>query len=337
MEKITTIDIARIAGVSPSAVSIALNGKPGISEKTRARILNIVKQTGYLHHAPGRLNSSSANIAVLFRNELPLQDRLFYTELNTSVMEACESLSYNLLITSTFFKGAGLAFSDVLRSDMLDGILSFGDIDRAVYAELKSLNIPIIVLDSSRRTGDLCLSVQVDYEHAAYTATKHLLDLGHKDIAFIGNNKQHDFNLLVFEGFRRATSEAKIALGTNRIQLNVYDEDSLGSCIDEALSGLRLPTALFCATDFYAMRALRKLYHKGIRVPYDISVIGIDDVLSSKYLIPALTTMAVDRQEMGRLGIELLQKAINCEPCQSVILPQCKLIVRESTAPPRAK
>lgn len=337
MEKIKTIDIARMAGVSPSAVSIALNGKPGISEKTRARILSIVKQTGYLHHAPGRLNSSSANIAVLFRNEYPLQDRLFYTELNTSVMEACESLSYNLLITSTFFKGKDLAFSDVLRSDMLDGILSFGDIDRAVYAELKSLNIPIIVLDSSRRTGDLCLSVQVDYENAAYTATKHLLDLGHRDIAFIGNNKQHDFNLLVFEGFRRATAEATIALGTNRIQLNVYDEDSLGSCIDEALSGPQLPTAVFCATDFYAMRALRKIYHKGIRVPDDISVIGIDDVLSSKYLIPALTTMAVDRQEMGRLGIELLQKAIKGEPCQSVVLPQCKLIVRESTAPPRAK
>lgn len=337
LEKVTTIDIARIAGVSPSAVSIALNGKTGISEKTRARILSVVKQTGYLHGAPGRLNSSSANIALLFRNECPLQDRLFYTELNTSVMEACESLSYNLLITSTYYKDGRLTFSDVLRSDMLDGILSYGDIDRAVFAELKTLNIPIIALDSSRRSGEPCLSVQVDYEHAAYSATRHLLDLGHQDIAFIGNNKQHDFNLLVFEGFRRATSEANIALGTNRIQLNVYDEESLGSCIDEALSGTQLPTALFCATDFYAMRALRKLYHKGIRVPEDISVIGIDDVLSSKYLIPALTTMAVDRQEMGRLGIELLQKAINKEPCQSVVLPQCKLIVRESTAAPRRK
>lgn len=335
MEKITTQEIARLAGVSPSAVSIALNGKPGISEKTRARILGVVKQTGYLHHAPGRLNSASANIAILFRNEYPLQDRLFYTELNTSVMEACESLSYNLLFASTFYKGSQLTFSDVLRSDMLDGILTYGDVDRIVFSELKTLNIPIIVLDSSRRSGEPCLSVQVDYEHAAYTATKHLIDLGHRDIAFIGNNKQHDFNLLVFEGFRRATSEADIALSTNRIQLNVYNEEALGPCIDEALGGTHLPTALFCATDFYAMRALRRLYHRGLRVPDDLSVIGIDDVLSSKYLIPSLTTMSVDRQEMGRLGIELLQKAINGEPCQSVVLPQCKLVVRESTAPPK--
>jgi len=335
MEKITTQEIARLAGVSPSAVSIALNGKPGISEKTRARILSVVKQTGYLHHAPGRLNSASANIAILFRNEYPLQDRLFYTELNTSVMEACESLSYNLLFASTFYKGSQLTFSDVLRSDMLDGILTYGDVDRIVFSELKTLNIPIIVLDSSRRNGEPCLSVQVDYEHAAYTATKHLIDLGHRDIAFIGNNKQHDFNLLVFEGFRRATSEADIALSTNRIQLNVYNEEALGPCIDEALGGTHLPTALFCATDFYAMRALRRLYHRGLRVPDDLSVIGIDDVLSSKYLIPSLTTMSVDRQEMGRLGIELLQKGINGEPCQSVVLPQCKLVVRESTAPPK--
>ncbi len=335
MEKITIQEIAKLAGVSPSAVSIALNDKPGISDSTRARVLGIVKQTGYLHHAPGRLNSVGANIAVLFRNEYPLQDRLFYTELNTSVMEACENLSYNLLFASTFYKGSELTFSDILRSDILDGILSYGDIDRIVLSELKTRNVPIIVLDSSRRSGDVCLSVQVDYEHAAYTATKYLIDLGHRDIAFIGNNKQHDFNLLVFEGFRRATSEADIALSTNRIQLNVYNEESLGPCIDEALGGAHLPTALFCATDFYAMRALRRLHHRGIRVPEDISVIGIDDVLSSKYLIPSLTTMAVDRQEMGRLGIELLQKAINGEPCQSVVLPQCKLIVRESTAEPR--
>jgi DNA-binding LacI/PurR family transcriptional regulator len=335
LSKVTTIDIARLAGVSPSAVSLALNGKPGISDKTRTHIRNIVKQTGYLHHAPGKLNSSTANIALLFRNEFPLQDRLFYTELNTSVMEACEGLSYNLLIASTFYKDNKLTFSDFLRSDMLDGILSYGDIDHSVQSELTALNIPIIVLDSSRRSNELCFSVQVDYEHAAYTATKHLLDLGHEDIAFIGNNKQHDFNLLVFEGFRRATLNANIALGANRIQLNVYDEESLGSCIDEALSGPQLPTALFCATDFYAMRALRKLYHKGIRVPEDISVIGIDDVLSSKYLIPSLTTMAVNRQEMGRLGIDLLQKAINGEPCKSIVLPRCELIVRESTAPPR--
>ena len=174
-------------------------------------------------------------------------------------MEACESLSYNLLFTSTFYKGSQLSFSEVLHSDIPDGILSYGDIDRIVFSELTALNIPIIVLDSSRRNGDPCFSVQVDYEHAALTATKHLLELGHKDIAFIGNNKQHDFNLLVFEGFRRATSGANIALSTKRIQLNVYDEDSLDSCIDEALSGPQLPTALFCATDFYAMRALRKL------------------------------------------------------------------------------
>jgi DNA-binding LacI/PurR family transcriptional regulator len=226
-----------LAGVSPSAVSIALNGKPGISEKTRARILSVVKQTGYLHHAPGRLNSASANIAILFRNEYPLLDRLFYTELNTSVMEACESLSYNLLFASTFYKGSQLTFSDVLRSDMLDGILTYGDVDRIVFSELKTLNIPIIVLDSSRRNGEPCLSVQVDYEHAAYTATKHLIDLGHRDIAFIGNNKQHDFNLLVFEGFRRATSEADIALSTNRIQLNVYNEEALGPALTRRSAG----------------------------------------------------------------------------------------------------
>jgi LacI family transcriptional regulator len=335
LSKVTTADIARMVGVSPSAVSIALNGKPGISESTRARILSAVRQSGYLQNAPGRLTSTRNNIAVLFRNEFSLQDRLFYVELNTCVMEACEHLPFNLIFAATYYKGSELAFSEVLRSDMIDGILSYGDIDPIVFSELKALNLPIVVLDSSRRAEELYLSVQVDYEHAAYTATRHLIDLGHRDIALIGNSKLQDFNLLVFEGFQRATSEANIALGTNRIQLNVYDEASLDSCVNDALSGEQMPTAFFCATDYYAMRTLARLHHKGIRVPEDISVIGIDDVVSSKYLVPALTTMSVDRNQMGRLGIDLLQKAIRGEACSSVVLPRCALMIRESTAAPR--
>jgi DNA-binding LacI/PurR family transcriptional regulator len=191
-------------------------------------------------------------------------------------MEACENLSYNLLFASTFYKGNTLTFSDVLRSEALGGILSYGDIDRIVLSQIQSLNIPIVVLDSSRRTGDMCFSVQVDYEDAAFTATRHLIDLGHRDIAFIGNDKLHTISTFWYSkdsGAPRA--EANIALGTNRIQLKRFRRR-----FRSAPASTRRSPARNCRPRCFARRTFtpcgarsRKLYHLRIRVPDDISVI----------------------------------------------------------------
>jgi LacI family transcriptional regulator len=329
--KITIRDIAKLANVSPAAVSFALNGKPGISDQTRKRILDIVAQTNY-KSSSDKFSSCSANIALLFRNNIPPLDRLFYSELNSNFIQACEKLPYNFLVASTFFEDNKSAFSDCLRSADLDAIVAYGDISRDILPELNSLNIPILVLDSSRKEDNM-LAVRVDYAAAAYTATQHLLDLGHKDIAYIGNDSLQDFNYLTFSGFQKATTEKGITLGMNRIQISVHDEESLIGCIEQALSGSKPPTALFCATDVYAIHAIRYLHTRGMHVPNDISVVGVDDISVSRFIIPSLTTVSIDREAMAQLGVELLQKIVNMEECSSVTLPRCDLVVRESTAP----
>ena len=331
--KITTRDIAKLAGVSPAAVSFALNGKPGISDETRKRILDIAAQTNYKLSSE-KFSSYSTNIALLFKNNIPTLDQLFYSELNSNFTQACEKLPYNFLVASTYYENNKLVFSDVLRSANIGAIVAYGDISRDILPELSSLDIPILVLDSSRKEDNL-LAVRVDYAAAAYTATRHLIDLGHTDIAYIGNDSLHDFNYLTFSGFQKATMEEGITLGMNRIQISVHDDDSLTGCIEQALSGPKPPTALFCATDVYAIHAIRYLHMRGLRVPHDVSVVGVDDFSVSQFIIPSLTTVRIDRKEMVLLGVELLQKIINMEECGSVTLPHCDLVVRESTAPPK--
>ena len=319
MKNPTTREIAKKAGVSPAAVSLALNGKKGISEDTRKTILKIAQSMNYNPQGnrtrENKRKTARYNIAVLFRTDLNSMDQLFYNELNISVMKACESIPYNLIFTSV--RNASLLPSDITT----------------VIGEIIALEIPFVVLDSSR-INFYQTAVRVEYDSAAYLATRHLIELGHRDIAFIGNDNMHDFNVLVFSGFQCATAESDISLPLNRIQIGVYNEESLYASIDNILSGADIPTALFCATDSYAILAIHYLHRKGIRIPEDISVIGIDELIHSRFTIPSLTTVRIDRDLIGKIGSELLIRKIHGEECESVMVPAGELIIRESTALP---
>ncbi len=335
MTKMTTREIARLAGVSPAAVSFALNGKRGISEETRKQIIAIAREQNYRPLPAGPRAEKQMNFAVVFRNYLPALDKLFYTELNNSVMQVCDEPNISLIMMSVQIQNGEAMLPNALYMDNLDGIIVYGDLDRRIEQELEKLAIPTVVLDSSRH--GLRNAVYVDYANAAYVATRYLIDLGHRDIAYLGNDRMHDFNLQTFGGFQRATTESGLQLSTDRIQLNVYDETTLTKCIDNVFQGAAKPTALFCAADCYAIHAIRHIHSLGMRVPEDVSIVGIDDIVISPYTIPSLTTVRVDRDRIGELGLMLLKKQIAGEPCESVTLPLDELIIRESSAAPRRR
>jgi len=333
-QKITGKDIAKMAGVSPAAVSLVKTGKGGVSDKTRKRIIQIMKQTGYYN-----VDDDAAlpkNIVLLFREDLHAIKQYFYSEINASIVSACRGLPYNLILTAVDYSDAHADFPQVLQMDSADAVIVYGDPDQAILRRLLQLKIPFVILDSSRKTEDLC-TVCVDYETAAYEMVQYLIGLGHKDIAYIGNNNLHtayDFNLLAFSGFQKAIAEHDFSLDINFIQFDAYDEQSLYSCIDNVFAGSRSPTALFCTTDHNAILALNYLWKKGLRVPEDISVAGIDDLSISKYTVPALTTVHIDREKIGQLSIELIGRMLRGEQCKKVYVNHSKLVIRESTAPP---
>lgn len=336
MDRVTNKDIAKLAGVSPAAVSIAVNGKPGISSETRARILQIAREH---HYCPGAaslqiLQERSRFIAALFRTDAQLEDQIFYSELGAHGMVACRERGYTLASTYITDSDGAIELPQAVRDRAVDGILLFGDQEPGVYAELSRIGIPYVVLDSSR-PGSGHPSVLVDYRSAAYRATRYLIGLGHRDIAYLSNGALHDFNMLTLAGFQQAAAEAGIALYPNRFQIDVEDEASLRRCVDRALEGPSRPTALLCTVDVYAINAMRYLHTCGFRVPEDFSVVGIDDVTMSRYVIPSLTTLRVDRKRMIELGLDMLGRLLAGEDCGSRTLPPPQLICRESAAPPR--
>lgn len=335
-KKITTREIARLAGVSPAAVSFALNGKEGISPDTRRKILNIARQTGYdpkRNATPHSLPSVRlGRIAVIFHRDIQPMDMLFYTELNTVVMQECTAKGIDMLVTQMQIVDGEPRLPNCLLYREVDGVLVYGDISRSYLERIRALDLPVVELDSSR-SYDGQVAVRVNYRQSAYLATKHLIDLGHRDIAYIGNEELHDFNLQVFSGFQDAISTARYRLDLNRVQLNVRDKQTVYNAVDALLSSATRPSAIFCATDLYAIYAMEYLQKKGLKIPEDISIIGIDDIQISAFTTPELTTVQVDREELGRQGFNLLMRCIADDYGQSVVLEPSQLIRRGSTMP----
>lgn len=334
MEKLTIKEIARIAGVSPSAVSIVLNGRKGVSKDTRRKISELVDKLQYAPNPSSRrlIFNKTNNIALLFKKSVHPLDHLFYSELSSAIINECEKRGYNLVFTSAHIENNSVQLSNVIRSHDVDGIILYGDIDPLIANALDQFPIPRVLVDThSNRDAELCVSA--DYEAAAYFTAKHLIGLGHTKIAFIGNHALQNHHKQTFSGFRRAVEEKDIHIPVNWIRFEAYDEQKAAECMDEILRGSSHPTAVFCSADIYAIGTMRSIKDHRLRIPDDISVTGIDDILLSQYTEPALTTARIDKKEMGRLAIDLLIKRIEGEAASSTMIIPDNLVIRTSTAP----
>ena len=337
MAKTTNREIARLAGVSPAAVSIAMNGKSGISEETRERILNIARQLNYCTNSTSAkvLRERSTYVAALFRTDMQMADQVFYSEMCNDAMAACKDLGYTLVSTYITGEDSSLELPPAIRYGEVDGVLIFGDQKPGIYNELKRIGIPFVVLDSCRPFTPHP-SIYVDYNDAAYRATRHLIELGHRDLVFFSSGVFHEFNSHILDGFQKATTEANISLYPNRIQLlDAVHEDAIQQGVARTLIGPGKPTAFFCCSDFYALKVMYTLCGMGYRIPEDFSIISLDDINMAPLVYPGLTTMRVDRDIMLSQGLQMLNNLMKGEHCASRVLPAPELIVRGSTGPVR--
>ena len=333
----TLREIAKQAEVSPATVSLVLNGKAGVNDITRRRVLECAKNSKY---ASASFHTFEENETKRFAVILPYPiseiSESFQTELSKSIIDACRTYGCDAVYTSIKDIDGRIELPDAIALKDVNGIIFVGDINDYLYGFLSSAGLPVVILDSHCLRDDR-LCVYVDYQQAAFTATHYLIGLGHKDIAYIGNEQQHLFNMSVFAGFQAALQQENMTLNVNRIQMNVFDYATFYAAMDTLFdSGTCMPTALFCASDLPAILALNYLATHTIRVPEEVSLAGIDDLTMSQLVIPSLTTVKVDRKELGRLGVKLLLDKTVGKETASITLPSNKLIVRNSTAKPRS-
>ncbi len=333
MGKATIHDVARLANVSPSAVSIVLNNRPGVSDATRKSILEIIEQLGYAPNPNSSrlLFNKTYNIAILFLRSASPLDHSFYSEINTAVLHECEKQGYNLIFASFTTQNGTVQFPNLIKACDVDGVIFYGDVDPAVLRALSKYDLPHIIIDNHVHMSNV-LSVSANYRHAAEVAVKHLTDLGHRKIAYIGNYANTDFGAQTLSGYQQALSDADFSVSARWVQCEAFSENSAYACMERILSCAELPTAIACSADIYAIGAIRCIKDNGLKVPDDFSVTGIDDILLSRYTDPTITTVKIDKGEIGKTAVQLLLQAIAGESVSGITIQSDQLIQRNSTS-----
>lgn len=329
----TIKDVAALAGISYTTVSHVLNKTRPVSEHVRLKVEAAIAELDYVPSAVARSLKarSTATIGLLVPNSV----NPYFAELARGIEDACERNGYCVILcNSDDNPQKQRSYLRVLLEKRIDGLIvaSVGE-ERDLLDSLASVRTPMVIVDRVLDGVDADL-VRIDHEQGAYLATRHLLDLGHVDIACINGPEGTSVAKMRLAGFRRALSEAGARLREGRVVHS--DFTSLGGYGAAALllRGER-PTAIFAGNDMIGMGVLRAAAERNISVPGELSVIGFDDIQMCQYVYPALTTVGQSIGDLGELAASLLLRRIagpGAAPAeQRVVAP--KIVLRESTGP----
>jgi DNA-binding LacI/PurR family transcriptional regulator len=330
--------VAERAGVSRTTVSFVLNNTPNvnISAETRARIwqaaqeLNYARDFAALSLATGR----SHTIAFVLRQHADelLVDAFLGGVLN-GIANAINPVGYHLLFCTLDPNAPGSSYSELIRSQRVDGLLISGPvINETELHELHEEGVPIVMQGTP--DIDTIYSVDVDNVASAKQAVDHLLELGHTCIAHItpgplGYIASRDR----LTGYRQALDTAGIDYDEELVAEGNFTYASGYTAMKRLLNKSNLPTAVFIANDVVALGAIRAIREAGLSIPTDMSVIGFDDVPTAGYVYPGLTTIHLPTVSLGKCAGEMLLALINGqEPAQQRILLETQLVIRGSTS-----
>ena len=307
----TIKDLAKLTNTSPATVSLALNGKAGVSGATRERIIKAAEENGYI--LPKRSAAFSSSIIRLVAVSKPNTSGIhnfrttFFAEIINYLQTRCSELNYSMI------------YSVVPHNDFLQSILSLesvqpscGVIVLGTYLDsgeiplLLQLPVPFVLLDRNCTIHNLN-SVSINNFSGAYLAVENLIRRGHSHIGYISSSP----NVYNLEERHRGFLSALQAHGLSfapkdNIPTNSYSADGVER-LKAALSGRSdIPTAFFCENDYTALSLISALTQLGYSVPRDVSVIGFDDVPECSLTTPPLSTVHVDRQALATAAVDRL-------------------------------
>lgn len=316
-------DIASACGVSIAAVSRALKGQPGLSDETRQRILAIAQAEGYDF---SRLRSGRIKrLLFLLHREHNIASALpFYSTVMLGVADACRE---NDIAMSFQPIGPEDALADLINLHQPDALICAGYLEPEVLAELRQSALPVALVDLWAADFPC---VNPDNYHGGFVATRHLLEQGRTRIAFLGTSQRHYSIRQRVEGYQQALFDAGLALpAAYRIEVPpVKDiEQALVEGMSQLLALPQPPDAIFAYNDVAALVAMRECARRGIRVPEEVAIVGFDDIDAAAWAHPPLSTVAVDKRELGRDAFQLL---LGEDSERNLLLP-VRLVARESS------
>ena len=333
--KITIKDIARIAHVSNTTVSRALNNQSRIRNETKEKILSIAKELSY------RPDFIARSLVMKRTNTLGLVITTianpFYTELAQGIEATARKLGYNIILCSTQSDlGTERLDIEMLRSKGVDGIiLTSAHMGDPNIVELAEEGFPIVLVN--RRTYDPMVRGLVDYVgidniQGGFWAVEHLIKLGHRRIGIIGGSSESSVGFERLEGGKRALA----AYGLKQFNDYFLEGDFLKeSGYRGGMKFIKMaepPTAVFAANDYMALGTYQAVMEEGLKVPEEIAIVGFNDIEFTSMKGIELTTIGQKKYEMGALSVENLVERIEgrkVHPPQEIILKP-ELIIRRT-------
>ncbi|WP_424767386.1 LacI family DNA-binding transcriptional regulator [Paenibacillus sp. sgz302251] len=352
-KKVTMQQIADYLGVSKFVVSKALSGKGGVSETTKERVIQAASQLGYfsqknayvktmkLEQLPKLPSSGKQSVLVLMPNiRFQTKESLYWGRILDGISARLEEEGCGMVIVSEQSVDHFLHF---LNPNGILGLIGVGEISTPLLLEVHRIGLPMVLVDHEDMLIPSDTVFTNNYE-SMYRLTKHLIGNGHKQFSFIGDIGYSRSFKDRFLGFRSALEEyegIEAGIGSKGEWLLTVEgfehehfEEPIKQWLMKRIKAKTLPTALLCANDMIAIGAVHALLKLGISVPGEVSVTGFDNIDNSYKISPALTTVHVPKEALGKRAVERLFSRIASrqEPMEKLLLAG-ELLYRESTAP----
>jgi len=333
------VDIAHRAGVSVSIASRVLNADPKLRVRadTRQRVLHVAKELDYIpHHAGRALRMSQASAFALI---MPDINNAMFTEVLRGVEDGAAEADLIVLVGRSERMGPdGSLMRRLVRGGRIDGFL-IQRRDEAVDGTSQDLgdqSMPTILINTHSRSS--WGSVALDDAAAARAATTHLIELGHRNIAMVGGLRTRDTAVHREQGYRDAMRSAGLQVRREWTTDFGYTPDDGRRAAEHILRMPRRPTALVVANINAALGALHAARAMGVSIPEDLSVVAVHDAWTAEHTWPAITAVRMPQYELGLEGARALVRRMAGGPVEHIEItaPPPELVVRQSTAPPKA-
>ncbi len=332
----TIKDVAKAANVSIATVSLVIHNHKRISNETKQKVLETIAALNYhpSRSARGLVSKKTGNIGFILTHDHFLRTEPFYTQIFMGTeFEARENELYVLLTTIEPNFNEGDSLPRFILERNVDGIIIAGKVPSLLIEKLGNYNIPIVFVDYYPANMKASV-VAVDNFHGGMLATQHLIELGHRKIAFIGGDIEHPSIRERYNGYKIALEKATIDVDENLINV----EEDYPARINGYNAAKKIFTntndisAIFACNDAMAIGVIQYLKDIGKHVPNDISVIGFDDVVSENSITPTLSTIRVPKMEMGVEAMKLISSLIKDQNNSTKnVLVNVELVDRQST------
>lgn len=330
-------EIAKRANVSTATVSRTLNQSGPVKAATARKVWRAVTELNYYPNSHARtLVSGRSRLIGLIVSDIT---NPFFPELIRTFESLASQKQYDLLLTSTDYDTSRMtACLRRMLERKVDGVaMMTSEMDLSLIKELSRRSLPIVFMDVGQM-GPRMSHVSIDYGNGVRQAVDHVVELGHRQVAFITGPLDLHSARTRRQAFVDGMRHHRLAPERKLIREGTHTAEGGQKAMAELLRLAKPPTAVVCSNDWTAIGALHAIHAAGLRVPEDISLVGFDDIPLASYTNPALTTVRMSARDVGATAFQALFALIGQERVEGdVYQVGTQLIVRESTAKPRKR